>query len=406
MDAGNKAAFQPYQADVLFLLIGTNPLPNYVAACLLATDKATIYLLHTPGQKGTGEVAGRLKTRLEQCLPGSSIILREIDEVDGKKIEAKLCKIITGPLPVTSAVGLNYSGGTKPMAVHVYHALRQAFPDGCYSYLDARSLKMVIRQKDAPTQMLLVGRTVELGLVELVTMHGYRLETPRDMPRVSELCKAIAQVHLFKDGFTQWRDWLNTFGDLECDPRLPTVSEFPALVPVVQAFHDICGGRATEEGVAKAIGCKNDRLSNCCGFFLSDWLEKYTLGALLQFAPDLGIKHFGIGIEPKRPGQRKFEIDVAAMYGYQLFAISCIVTEYAEKAKEHLLEIFVRARQLGGDEARLGLVCLVKDTVSLQREIEQTWDAEGKLRVFGARHLAHLDRYMQNWFETANKEGQ
>lgn len=405
MDTENKSPFEPYRTDVLFLLIGTNPLPNYVAACLLATDKATIYLLHTPGQKGTGEVARRLKIRLKEDIPCATIIPREIDEADGRKVEAKLAEIIADLPAGTHAVGLNYSGGTKPMAVHAYNALRKTFREGCFSYLDPRSLKMVIRQGDAPTQMLPVGQAVELGLVELIVLHGYRLDPPRDTPRAPELCKAIAQVHLTQDGFTQWRTWLNTLGDLESDPRLPTAPEFPALVPVIQAFHDICGGRATEEGVAKAIGCKNNCLRSCSKFLWSGWLEDYTLDALRQFAPDRGIKHLGVSIKPKRPGRREFEIDVAAMDGYQLFVISCVVTEDAEKAKEHLLEIFVRARQLGGDEARLGLVCLVKDAVSLQREIEQTWDAEDKIRVFGARHLPHLNRYMQNWFETANKEG-
>ena len=44
--------FMPYQTDYLFLLVGTNPLPNYVATLLLAKDNGTIYLVHSAGSHG------------------------------------------------------------------------------------------------------------------------------------------------------------------------------------------------------------------------------------------------------------------------------------------------------------------------------------------------------------------
>lgn len=48
---------EPCKTDYLFLLVGTNPLPNYVAARLLARPKGKIYLLHS---RTTGDIAQNL----------------------------------------------------------------------------------------------------------------------------------------------------------------------------------------------------------------------------------------------------------------------------------------------------------------------------------------------------------
>jgi len=402
MQSATRADFERYQTDVLFLLIGTNPLPNYVAARLLAKHNGLVYLLHTPGRKGTAEVANRLKRKLDQARPDLTIIPRDTDEVDGDLISAKITEIIQTIPSTVESVGLNYSGGTKPMAVHTYHKLSATFPNSCFSYLDARSLRMVINRRDEPTQKLPVGQTVELGLEELLELHGYRLSVspPRDTPRQPALCRAIVQAHLAPGGLQQWRDWTQTL----CDPAatLPTANQYPALAPAIQAFADLGNGSPSEAAVASALG--PETLQSCSKFFVSGWLEEYTFEALRQCATSRGIKHLGVSLEPRKPGARNFELDVAAMDGYQLFAISCMVTDVPKIAKGHLFEVFVRARQLGGDEARLSLVSFVKNPTPLQREIEQDWDAEDKIRVFGAQHIQDLSAHLQNWFETANKE--
>jgi hypothetical protein len=41
--------FEPYRTDHLFLIVGANPLPNFVAALLLSKKGGTIHLLHSKG---------------------------------------------------------------------------------------------------------------------------------------------------------------------------------------------------------------------------------------------------------------------------------------------------------------------------------------------------------------------
>ena len=98
-------------------------------------------------------------------------------------------------------------------------------------------------------------------------------------------------------------------------------------------------------------------------------------------------------------GKRDFDLDVAVMRSYQLFAFSCIVSNDPQSCKDHLMEVYVRARQAGGDEARVGLVCMYDDAPALQAEVESNLDAAGKIRVFGQNNLSSLNTYIAQWLD-------
>lgn len=402
------------RTNYLFLLMGKNPLPNYVAAQLLVRDGGMVYLLHTGGLKGTSEAACRLKGKIEAARTSVTVVLREVDEADGQKIEKKLGnEILPGVKEAGGTVGLNYTGGTKPMAVHSYRVLKKEFPQGCFSYLNANSLRMFIHQGDAPTQKLTVGRAVELSLEDVIALHGYKLTVSvRREPQYPDLYLPLAKVVANRDGFHEWagrwdsrkqsKGWLQQ-KTLE---TLPALNEYPHLSPIVAAFQALGG---TPEAVAAYLGF--GKLESHRKWFKGTWLEEYCLDALAKVAKNLDLRSYGINLqlEPLSTVSggvpKGFQLDVAAMIGYQLFAISCIVSqEEGGETKKHLFEAYVRARQLGGDEARVALVSCVENPKVIQDEVEKAWDAEGRIRVFGRRHIQNLATYLQNWFETANKE--
>jgi hypothetical protein len=179
---------------------------------------------------------------------------------------------------------------------------------------------------------------------------------------------------------------------------LPTIEDYPHLGPVIAVF-DALGG--TPEQVAQHLGFS--RLVSCSKWLAGGWLEEYVLAQLLSFADRLAIESFAMDILLNKPSQRYSELDVAFMCGYQLFAISCMNTPIAFRAKPHLLELYVRARQLGGDEARFALVCCVENPEALQSEVNESWDAEGKIQVFGRKHLMGLSAKLEEWIHTASR---
>ncbi len=386
-----------FQTDHLFLLVGTNPLPNYVAALLLVRDGGTIYLLHSGGRYGTGEIATRLKQAIQNRQPQvQNVIPYEVDEANGNRIVQKVSEIIKNQ-PADASVGLHYSGGTKPMAVHVYRAIEQRFPDGVFSYLDARTLSLRVDSRGKPTKSIPVGHSCTVNLAELVSLHGYNKPTIRRTPFQPNLCRSLVEALAKRNAIEEWQKWCR---ESKCQ-SLPDVSQYPLLQKARLAFDTLCGEPATPELVAQHLGRKS--LKQCSKWLIGEWLEEYVLWAITQIADVCGIgDNYSVDLKLKRPKGHEFQLDVAAIRGYQLFAISCMASERKEKCKEHLLEAYVRARQIGGDEARVGLVCCYHDPDALQHEVEETWFTEGRVQVFGMKDLPDLPERLKAWFETAN----
>ena len=130
-------------------------------------------------------------------------------------------------------------------------------------------------------------------------------------------------------------------------------------------------------------------------------MENYVLQVLQ--AADLGLRVYQ-GVETKNP---RFEVDVVAIRGYQLFLFSCTTqTDRGTRGqlKLKLLEASVRATQLGGDEARVALVCCADDARGLQNEMRMELESN-RIRVFGLEHLADLGAHLTRWVRTESKEG-
>lgn len=386
-----------YQTDVSFLLVGTNPLPNYVSALMLTRLQGTIYLLHTAA---TLKVAERLSVQIQAERSDLNLIPWEISKSDTRLIE-QLMKTLVLELGPNADIGLNYTGGSKPMAVQAYHTLRANYPRGIFSYLDADTLSLMIEAPGLPTQRVFVGQSVKVDFETLFALHGYELDVQRSTAMPPALRRALMEVHSTKAGFDQWRAWLQTLS--QSNTQLPTVESYPALAPVVTAFAALCDADPSPQQIAEKLNCKHNRLASCTKMLLADWLEEYVFETLRALSADLGLYQIGMGLEFSQPGQRGLELDVAAMLGYQLFAISCMVTNRTQSAKDHLMETFVRARQLGGDEARFAVVCCVKQARALQEEVSESWDAQGKIRVFGQEHLPDLAQHFHEWITTAGQ---
>ena len=182
--------------------------------------------------------------------------------------------------------------------------------------------------------------------------------------------------------------------------------QLPSHLGPILSFWDNCAS------VSELAQKWNTTVDDATAWLAGKWLEHYTLAAVNDVAKDCDIHFARLGINSRSlPAQlpsgglssvRKFEIDVAGLRGYRLFSIECGIGDYRDKLKLKFFEAYIRARQLGGDEARVGLVCCAKkdDTAKIQREIENEWDAEGVVQVFGTAELPKLSAHLKAWFRT------
>jgi hypothetical protein len=265
-----------YRTDHLFLLVGKNPLPNYVAARLLANTGATIWLLHSDdpdeGPSGTKRAAEELETALLKREPGLAVCLEGIPSSNNLGIETRIREILHQNRLV-GTIGLNYTGGTKVMSVHVYRVLEQKLakdrPRLIFSYLDPRKLALRVDGHGTASQQTFpimqnpsLRQLVEISLDELAALHGYeRVTSPGEgwadadeTPGLLSLCSVIAEIHTSETGFRQYRQWVFRVSREKAE-ELPDPKNYPRLVTLLDALDEFCGGRgqATPQAVAAKL---------------------------------------------------------------------------------------------------------------------------------------------------------
>lgn len=379
---------QMHTAGKLVLLVGSNPLPNYLAACALRPQ--CIALVHT---KETTGAKDRLKRELAQALGGNVAI--EDHFVEDATCATTVRRLFDSLLPnregrgCPSGLSLNYTGSTKVMAAHA----RLAFSDAGgkaeqASYLDegASERQARLRFDRGPSRALSEYGTIPLSLETVLALHGIT-HKPREArtpaPTIADarqiLCKVLADVPLAAALYCEC-ERLQEFGNpskavlepFRADRYGLTLSlpDFPTNEQLGQL-----GNRKEKESWFeqwyKFIG----------GEWLEEWLGVQIRALELALAPEITV-----GVNAYRGEKREqLEVDIAVVRGHRSYFVSCTTDTGKPLCKSKLFEVAVRSRQLGGDLARAALVCLADDrTVSaLQADVDDVWGASNTTRVFG-----------------------
>jgi hypothetical protein len=373
----STSEFDKYKVDHLFLLIGENPLPNYVAAKLLLNQGGTPYLVYTTG---TEPQAKRLQTIFSNELIGlktAQLVSLNDYESDAyhikKAIHPKLEAIKDGK------IGLNYTGGTKAMAVHSYRAVfSQEHPDAVFSYLDPRRLEMCIdRENDTRIRLKVKPDVLPVTLAKLFEIHGLTLKgNPTQDPQLPDLATALAKVFQDRENAKLWLDWYKDifqkesrkkknngdWGDWKSKSDLAKLSISLDKTPIEVATCLKNNNLLTEDNALslQAVQQKGvfQEIKHFCKYLDGLWLEHYVLNQVKRITEQHSIKDYGLNFEVPLEGTKDgFEFDVAFTRGYQLFALSVSTTSDRKLCKVKLFEAYLRARQMGGDEARIALIC-------------------------------------------------
>jgi hypothetical protein len=466
MTSTNPLDWEYHQVDHLFLLIGENPLPNYVAAKTLLREGGKPYLVYS---EHTFEAYKRLK----EVLDPKGLTVTEEEKVELWNNEANAFEIqkaiqdkvkqLKKHYPEKTVFGLNYTGGTKAMAVHAYQALLdpelKLSEEPRFSYLDSRTLKMMFDQKnnqpiplDVPTEKLdITGET----LFKLHGLYWKKGKKPINKPKLVEAAKELLTLYMndkernqFDSSWLKWCDKVltpntqkqNKYGryvdwkneeelenvssldfnvNLEIDdPEKPGKKKHQKIEAPDQIKNILIDYLGALSGNLSLTTAKErgsfEKLSHVCEWLSCGWLEHYVLDKIQEIShePPLKDKTVKIEINPKitasamsfniidKPDEEweKFQFDVAFRRSYQLFAISCTTSRTTERCKEKLFEAYIRAKQLGGAEARVALVCFHSKPENIVKTFNSLIE-DTKIAVFGHKHLKNLSRNIANWID-------
>ncbi len=404
----------------LFLLVGGNTLPNYVAAHLLADTDTALYLVYS---EGTNDQRAALSKTLDPARYSIKDVL--VNEANPANIYNEIRQRLKN-IPETLSVGLHYTGGTKAMSVHAYRAIQDwqkekpAARYACYTYLDARTLHLWAERSDwSGAQALFVGDKVKVSLVELLSLH--RRDVLRKPMRTEAIWPSVVHAlmrvnnkeELRKKWVTPWNDYkrFEEKHELKLQAALETVRT-DQLHPDPQWYEYIYRALAQETGLdlpttfgsimqaSPFAGIENPFYA-MVKWFTGGWFEDYVFLQVQQLAERYNLHDLALNVQPKL-GSKDFEFDVVAMRHYQLFAFSCTLDRGRPTCKHKLLEAVARARQLGGSEARIALVCCIDDPADLQNEVEMLV-RDNQVKVFGAGDLSRLQSKIEEWFRELDR---
>ncbi|NES18969.1 MAG: hypothetical protein F6K41_08580 [Symploca sp. SIO3E6] len=448
----STSELEQYQVDHLFLLVGENPLPNYVAAKTLLKQGGKPYLVFT---EHTQKPAKRLQDILG--LGDNETVPLDNNESNPweiqKRIRAKIKDIQDNRDNVQ--FGLNYTGGTKAMAVHAYQALLQPRlegaryklnPEPIFSYLDSRQLKMLIDQQANPMPLDIPKELLDFSLDKLFKLHGFKLsKPPKTEVTFPDLVEAIVNHQ------SEWKTWSSEvlslearekeeigsvqnnnkpekiikLGDLKNAPELREIELHLQKLP--QVITDIMQQKnlLTEQGCLSIQKIENSEIipkpskprrkypGEICKWLEGVWLEDYVLQTLKNIQQEEQeeidnnkkeeeerlIDEVGMSFNfPENADIGYFEFDVAFLRGYQLFALSCTTDTEPGLCKLKLFEAYRRARQMGGDEARVALICCCDKPENIKKGF-RSQIPDKKVNVFGSGHLANLSAELKAWIK-------
>lgn len=357
--------------EKLALLVGSNPLPNYLAATVLQPQE--IVLLYSPE---TQEPRDRLETAFKNKGTTVSTVCIK-DATDVRKIR-DACHSL-------QVDHLHYSGGTKPMAAHVRAMM--GLEEAQASYLDER--KGLLRFDDG-FDIRLAECELGLTLDLILALHGYRREkastTVNGGSTESDVFAVQSRVFENPDLARELYDHFRPAG------RTKSITQAKEI-PWKAADHGI-DLTATMIPDSDSSWTKA-RYAAWEKFLTGGWLEHWTAGVIRSCLGTSTAVEVSVECKRDNPVPTTFEIDVALIRGHRLYVVSC-TTEHEKKAlcKSKLFEVAMRARQMGGDLARSALVCLLdgSDNESsyvdqLRSDIAGVWDAPNVPYVFGLADL-------------------
>ncbi|MCI4625448.1 MAG: hypothetical protein L3V56_05750 [Candidatus Magnetoovum sp. WYHC-5] len=403
----------------LILLIGTNPLPNYVVAKWFLINPncsiKRIWLVYSDANKlqaGTKDIAKRLSkilneefinVKIKYC-PLSNISRNDSIDNDIKKHIVKELKNYNDK----NKLHLNYTGGTKTMSVHAYSYLRDACKDNIsFSYLDARCFKIIGDSYCDIFDDNDLRNTIKIDIDKLLKLHGYeRKPNEENCERWNNALDEFENI-ISTDKINEYLSWcdefisvvyynrkgefikekkkfiehinanninaiIDSFNESKCETIRELLQELPKE-------HSILN----EDG---SLWIPDNELNNSLfkerlkpvEFLHGKWLECYVQRIILG---NEELKEYTI-IKPlkfKTSKDKDVDIDIAILCGYQLIGISITTDTKDGTNKLKAFEVLHRVNQIGGEEARAMLIsCLPGDHIKAFEEDIKTITGSNK----------------------------
>jgi len=370
----------------LILLVGTNPLPNYVVAKYFMDsydNLKNIFFVISSGNKSqssTREFADNITKVLNSNYENKNVnfIYVALSNIEDQKTNINDLSSGFEEIGLHENIHLNYTGGTKTMGIHVYNFLKEKYKENFEnSYLSAKLFKLINENGELVTEDL--RKKVILKFEDLITLHGFKRDN-KDFEFGFENAMKKFEEYIERDELDKYFDSFNRKNftsnsnklierkkDLKKDIRINgVILKINNLLPPESQLFNSYG-----EVLENLPEDKN--IKNTIQFIDGKWLEEYLYKIIKENIPEnINILKNWEVKKPTWPNNLKFELDVILINGYQLCGLSVTTISKKANCKHKGFEIIMRTRQIGGDEAKSVLVTRLNEqpVKELQNELE------------------------------------
>jgi hypothetical protein len=433
--------------NAALFLVGSNPLPVYVAAMALKPQKVILL-----GTKDVEPITNCLKTCLlkELNLNDEDMFTAKCNSADSVDIREKTIKQLSRQ--PDKNIWLFYTAGTKAMAVHSHEAWKDYVKESHLhwaAYLSSDSPGLWFDTIPIPFPLYLNEQysVPEPSLDEIFSIHQIKkvnsmtpykdfylndryiylsekihnyVTNQSNNKRMIKYLELLPPTYVDKISIKFSDHDLKAGGDISflqntnfADNSLHTkfsISTWVKSMDIdidhpIETIDNI--GEWLEKDSKPSTSDKRKKWrADALKWLATEWLETWVARSLADSKLFRDV-HEGFEYRVQSSSDTKAEIDVCGMRGHTPFIFSCTVDDSSRLGKHKLFEVRLRANQLGGEHARAAVVCLSDTPRRIEEELKQGWPGYGTIKVFGLEDIQSSDIFklsVNKWINELERE--
>lgn len=407
------------KADVLIVIMGTNPFPNIISSLTRVKENGLICCICTKETTRGEKPFERFKSLLARNNKFINIDILELpDYLDRKDIEDKtsnklneIFRKISGDL----LLEINYTGGKKIISSVVYEVIKNfdykdtgRKIDVNLTYIDSERELMYIesggsykpKYSSDKIKLTELKESFKIGIVDIIQTYNstFNENKFKEKPDKEELSNALGRLfeNVSFEDFNKMMDFKTKLYETadaaqKGEKRKTFLNDIDILLKsfnIPLSIEDI-----------KSAGFQKDK--EIVEYFRkTDWFEEFVLYKLLPLKEEHIIEEIVANADKKgSEDENNYEVDIVIYKKYKLYAISITTISDRKEAEGKLYEIHQRANDLGGEETKIGYINLCWDVEVLKEKCRNIWDDDISENVFiaGAQDLKHLKDKVKKW---------
>lgn len=373
--------------NILISTVGDNALPVYIVMKYLFNElRKDVRDLPVPDKsylivsKHTKKYFDIIKDLFGNSCSDSKITCINIQENENNP--GQIMKEVTEELKKDfkkENIMFNFTGGTKIMSVFTYEAIKD-FGAGEIKmlYLDAEKNKIKVYEKN----------TNEISVPEDKSLMDYFQDFT-----VENLCS----LHEIKQ-----KDSIN---EIEEDKIINKNKS-----QIDNYFKDKEKQNPEKDKIINEIDnyFKDKEEYHLYDYINSTDFEKYIYAQTSNILKGMNLDNSKIihSFKGKKTKEKDFEVDILVLMGNRVVLISCTTSDDEKKCKQKFFEVIFRAQQIGGDYAKVILVCCLPDDRRKKFEEDlESFDSSyyKSSKIFYENDLKEVDNKLKEYFKQINK---